>query len=181
MLSLDERGRVRVKLRAMIHIREYRESDWPSIWPILNAIIRRGDSYAFSPDTTEAETHRIWIESTSAVFVASIDDQIVGTYYIKPNQPCLGDHVANGGYAVAEQARSKGIASAMCEDSQQRAIAIGFRAMQYNFVVSSNDSAVRLWKKHGFDVIGIIPEAFRHPTRSFVDAFIMYKKLTTEL
>jgi ribosomal protein S18 acetylase RimI-like enzyme len=165
----------------VIEIREYREADWPFIWPILEAIIRRGDSYAFSPDMTEAETHRIWIESTSAVFVAAIDGEIVGTYYFKPNQPCLGDHICTGGYAVSEQARRKGVASAMCEHSQQAAIARGFRAMQYNFVVSTNDSAVRLWKKHGFEVIGTIPEAFRHPTQSFVDVFIMYKKLTGEL
>lgn len=164
----------------MITIREYCDADWPRIWPILEAIIRRGDSYAFSPDITEAETHRIWIESTSAVYVSEVDGEIVGTYYIKPNQPCLGDHICNCGYAVSEYARGQGVASAMCEHSQPIAVARGFRAMQYNFVVSTNESAVRLWKKHGFEIIGTIPEAFRHPTQSFVDAFIMHKKLTIE-
>src|SRR5262249_36160938 len=120
-------------MSAAITIREFRESDWPSIWPILESIIRRGDSYAFSPDTPEAEMHRIWIESPSAAYVAEFDAEIVGTYFIKPNQPCLGDHICNCGYAVSELARGQGVASAMCEHSQQVAIARGFRAMQYNF------------------------------------------------
>jgi L-amino acid N-acyltransferase YncA len=163
----------------VITIREYREADWPAIWPILEAIVRRGDSYAFSPEITEAETHRIWIESTSTVYVAEHDGGIVGTYFIKPNQPCLGDHICNCGYAVSESARGKGVASAMCEHSQLLAVARGYRAMQYNFVVSTNKSAVRLWKKHGFEIIGTIPEAFRDPTQTFVDVFIMHKKLTS--
>ena len=164
----------------VITIHEYRATDWPSIWPILEAIVRRGDSYAFSPDMPETEMRHIWVEVTSAAYVAELDGEIVGTYYIKPNQPRLGDHICNCGYAVSERARGKGVASAMCEHSQQIAIISGFHAMQYNFVVSTNESAVRLWKKHGFEIIGTIPEAFRHPTQSFVDAFIMHKTLTSE-
>ena len=105
------------------------------------------------------------------------DGAILGTYYIKPNQPGQGNHICNCGYIVAENARGQGIASAMCKHSQKEASAQGFRAMQYNLVVSTNSRAVRLWKKLGFDVIGTIPEAFRHPEHGYVDAYIMYKRL----
>jgi RimJ/RimL family protein N-acetyltransferase len=105
-------------------------------------------------------------------------ETILGTYYIKPNQHGLGDHICNCGYIVSENARGQGIASQICEHSQQEAVTQGFRAMQFNFVVSTNESAVHLWKKLGFNVIGTVPEAFRHPRHGYVDAFIMYKRLS---
>jgi RimJ/RimL family protein N-acetyltransferase len=163
----------------MIEIREYRSGDWDAVWQILEPVFRAGETYVFSPDITETEAHRVWVELPSGTYVATIDGDIVGTYYIKPNQPCLGDHVCNCGYAVSELARGRGMASEMCLDSQRMAISQGFRAMQYNFVVSTNEGAIRLWKKLGFQVVGTIPEAFRHPKQSFVDALIMYKKLDT--
>ncbi len=104
-------------------------------------------------------------------------NKILGTYYIKPNQPALGAHVCNCGYIVAEKARGKGIASEMCSHSQHKALSMGFKAMQYNLVVSTNKGAVRLWKKLGFRIIGTLPRAFRHSQSGFVDAFVMYKQL----
>ena len=105
------------------------------------------------------------------------DDVIVGTYYLKPNQPTLGAHVCNCGYIVTETARGQGIASAMCEHSQREAVKRGYRAMQYNLVVSTNEDAVHLWKKLGFVIAGTLPKAFRHERLGFVDAFVMYKQL----
>ena len=102
---------------------------------------------------------------------------ILGTYYIKPNQPTLGAHVCNCGYIVAEQARGRGIASAMCEHSQREAATRGYRAMQYNLVVSTNDVAVQLWIKQGFEIIGTLPNSFRHAQRGYVDAHVMFKQL----
>lgn len=162
----------------MVKIRLFEERDWPGTWRIIEPVFRAGETYAFSPDITEEEGHRVWIEVPAATFVAvDINDDIVGTYYIKPNQPALGAHVCNCGYIVAENARGRGIASKMCEHSQREAISRGFRAMQYNLVVSTNSVAVRLWRRHGFEIVGTLPKAFRHPQLGFVDAFVMYKLL----
>ena len=141
-------------------------------------MFRAGETYAFSPDISEAEARHVWSELPAAAFVAlNSEDEVLGTYYIKPNQPALGAHVCNCGYVTAEQARGRGIASAMCEHSQEEARARGFRAMQYNLVVSSNEGAIRLWKKHGFAVIGVLPGAFRHASLGYVDALVMFKQL----
>lgn len=164
----------------MIAIRPYKEQDWNSVWRIIEPVFRAGETYAFSTDISETEAHHVWIETPLATFVAVDENgEITGTYYIKPNQPGLGSHVCNCGYIVAGKARGKGIASSMCEHSQVEAVTRGFRAMQYNLVVATNEGAIRLWKKHGFDVIGRLPKAFRHARRGFVDAFVMYKQLET--
>ena len=162
----------------MIEIRLFEEKDWAATWRIIEPVFRAGETYAFSPEITEDEAHEIWVEIPSATFVA-VDktDSVVGTYYIKPNRPALGAHVCNCGYIVSENSRGKGIASAMCEHSQKEAVALGFHSMQYNLVVSTNEGAVRLWKRHGFEVIGTLPGAFRHSRFGFVDAFVMYKQL----
>lgn len=164
----------------MIRIQPFTERYWTATWLIIERVFRAGETYAFSPDITQQEAHQVWIEIPSATFVAvDENNQVVGTYYIKPNQPALGAHVCNCGYIVADKARGKGVASEMCKHSQREALSRGFRAMQYNLVASSNESAVRLWKKHGFTVIGTLPKAFRHPRLGFVDAFVMYKQLET--
>jgi L-amino acid N-acyltransferase YncA len=163
-----------------VKIRPFEAPDWPEVWEILVEAFRSGDTYAFSPDISEAEARRIWIEAPAATFVA-VDgqDRVLGTYYIKPNQPALGAHVCNCGYIVAAKARKRGIASVMCDHSQREALARSFRAMQYNLVVSTNEGAVRLWKKHGFQIIGTLPGAFRHARLGYVDAYVMYKQLQT--
>ena len=162
----------------MIDIRPFEEKDWASVWGIIEPVFRAGETYAFSPDITEKEAYNAWIEAPAETFiVVDENNAIVGTYYIKKNQPALGSHICNCGYIVAEEARGQGIASTMCEHSQREAVSRGFRAMQYNLVVSSNEGAVRLWKKLGFNVVGTIPEAFHHHRLGYVDAYVMYKKL----
>jgi RimJ/RimL family protein N-acetyltransferase len=162
----------------MIKIRPFDERNWTGVWQVIEPVFRAGETYAFSPDITEQEAHRYWIEMPTQTFVAvDENNEILGTYYIKPNQPTLGAHVCNCGYIVAEKARGKGIASEMCVHSQREAVTRGFRAMQYNLVVSTNEVAVSLWKKNGFKVIGTLPEAFHHPRLGFVDALVMYKQL----
>ena len=164
----------------MIKIRTFEEGDWPAIWRIIEPVFRVGETYAFSPDITEDEAHRVWIELPSATYVAVDENfEILGTYFIKPNQPELGAHVCNCGYIVAENARGQGLASKMCEHSQREAISLGFQSMQYNLVVSINESAVRLWERNGFEIVGTLPKAFRHRRLGFVDAFVMYKQLET--
>ena len=167
-------------LRQMIKIRPFEEADWAATWQIIEPVFRAGDTYAFSPDIAEEAARNVWVETPSATFVAAVENnEIIGTYFIKPNQPGLGAHVCNCGYVVAENSRGKGVASEMCEHSQREAISQGFRAMQYNLVASTNDSAVRLWKRHGFQVVGTLPKAFRHHQLGFVDAYVMYKQLET--
>jgi len=132
----------------MINIRPIEERDWSNAWPIIEPVFRAGETYAFSPEITEEEAYKVWVIIPAETFVATDEsNNILGTYYLKPNQPALGSHVCNSGYIVNVNARGKGVASAMCEHSQSEAVARGFRAMQYNLVVSTNEGAVRLWKK----------------------------------
>jgi ribosomal protein S18 acetylase RimI-like enzyme len=162
----------------MRHIREYQATDWPAIWPMLQATFLAGDTYTFSPQSTEREIRVAWVEVPANTFVAcDSDGRILGTYFIKPNQPGLGAHVCNCGYVVAPQAQGQGVATLMCEHSQAEAIAMGFRAMQFNFVVATNVRAIRLWEKLGFSVVGRLPGAFRHPQLGYIDALVMFKTL----
>ncbi|WP_457280170.1 N-acetyltransferase family protein [Polaromonas sp. P5_D5] len=162
-------------------IRRCTEADWPAVWPLLRATFEAGDTYAFSPHSTEAEIHAVWMDAPRATYVVregnSDDGRVLGTYFIKPNQPGLGAHVCNCGYVVAPEAQGKGLASAMCEHSQQEALAMGFLAMQFNLVVSTNERAVRLWQRLGFEIVGTLPGAFRHVRLGLVDAFVMFKTL----
>lgn len=162
----------------MTQIRALCDSDWPATWAILRPVLRRGDTYSFAADISEQEARHLWVGLPEASFVAEDESgQIVGTYFLKANQPGQGSHVCNCGYVVAKAARGQGVASAMCEHSQAEALRLGFRAMQYNLVVATNAGAVRLWKKHGFDIVGTLPGAFLHPSEGYVDAHVMYKQL----
>ena len=162
----------------MIKIRLYDKNDWPAVWQIIEPVFRAGETYPFSTEISEEEAYTAWVDNPSSTYIAEDEDNnIVGTYYIKPNQSSLGAHVCNCGYIVGENARGKGVATIMCEHSQREAISQGFRAMQYNLVVSTNEKAFRLWQKLGFDLVGTLPGAFRHKRYGFVDAYVMYKQL----
>ena len=160
-------------------IRSYAAADWPGVWAILEPVFRAGETYAFPREMSERQAHDAWTAAGKQVFVA-VDEptgDLLGTYYVKANFEGAASHICNCGYVVSERARGRGIAARMCEHSQREAIARGFRAMQYNLVVSSNEGAVHLWTKMGFAIVGTIPEAFRHPRLGFVDAYVMYKRL----
>jgi len=162
----------------VITIRRFQEQDWGEVWKIIEPVFRAGETYAFSPDITAEEAHNVWIATPEATFVAvDTNNTILGTYYIKKNQPALGAHVCNCGYIVADNARNKGLAALMCDHSQTQAVSMGFLAMQYNLVVATNESAVHLWKKKGFIIIGTLPKSFRHRRFGLVDAHVMYKLL----
>ncbi len=161
----------------MIEIRQFKDIDWQYIWPIIENVFRKGETYPHAPDTTEEEARHAWIDIPTATYVALDEKKIVGTYYVKPNQPGLGAHVCNCGYMVTEDAYGKGIGSAMCIHSQVEAKKLGFKAMQFNLVVSTNERSFRLWKRHGFQTIGVLPKAFNHQRLGYVDALVMYKQL----
>ena len=161
-----------------MHIRRLRAEDWGQVWLMLQATFASGDTYAFAPDSTEEEIYKLWVQAPWATYLACLDDgTIVGTYFLKANQPGLGSHVCNCGYVVVAHARGRGVASAMCEHSQREALAQGFRAMQFNLVVATNETAVRLWQRLGFHVAGMLPGAFRHLQLGYVDAYVMFKQL----
>lgn len=158
-------------------IREATREDFDDIWPIFHEIAAAGDTYAYPRDVTKEQALQLWLEAPRRTYVFEENGQILGTYYIKTNQAGPGDHVCNCGYMVASTARGRGLATAMCQHSQAVARELGYKAMQFNFVASTNEGAVRLWKKLGFDVVGRLPKAFCHPTKGYVDALVMYKWL----
>lgn len=160
-----------------MEIRKAVEADFDQIWPIFHEIVSAGTTYAIDRDTDRAGARRIWMEAPRETWVAVEDDVVLGTYYIKANQAGGGAHVCNCGYMVASKTQGRGIARMMCEQSQVRAVELGFRAMQFNFVLASNVGAIGLWKKLGFDEVGRLPEAFEHPEAGYVDALVMFKRL----
>jgi len=158
-------------------IRRANLSDYPAIWKILEPTIRAAETYTLPVDMAEKEALAYWLAANHQAYVAEDSGEIVGTYYLRPNQPGGGSHIANCGYITAPWAAGRGIARAMCTHSLERAKAQGFRAMQFNLVVSSNQRAITLWKSLGFEIVGEIPEAFHHPAQGLVAAYVMYRKL----
>jgi ribosomal protein S18 acetylase RimI-like enzyme len=151
--------------------------DAPAIWSIIGPTIRAGETYALPRDMREASALAYWMGPDRENFVAEDEGTIVGTYYLRANREGGEAHVANCGYMTDAAARGKGVARRMCEHSLERARARGFRAMQFNFVVGSNEAAIRLWRSMGFDVVGRVPGAFHHPSLGYVDALVMFRAL----
>ena len=158
-------------------IRPATPDDRAAIWAVLEPIIRAGETFALPRDMTSDEAVSAWMSRGHDVFVALDAGAVVGTYYLHENQRGGGAHVANCGYATAESARGRGVARAMCTHSLAHARARGFRAMQFNIVVSTNERAVRLWQAMGFAIVGRLPGAFLHPVHGYVDAFVMFQTL----
>jgi len=162
---------------AVLIIRPAIHADAGAIWHILEPILRAGETYALPRDWSRAEALGYWFSGDHDVFVAEEAGRLIGSYYLRANQRGGGAHVANCGYVTAPASAGRGVATAMCQHSLQHAAERGFRAMQFNFVVSTNERAVRLWRRFGFDVIGTIPQAFEHPVFGFVDALVMHRQL----
>jgi ribosomal protein S18 acetylase RimI-like enzyme len=160
-----------------MQIRPATPADEDAVWRILEPMIRAGETYPLPREMRRHEALDYWFAPEHEVFVALDGGEVAGTYYLRANQKGGGAHVANCGYVTAPQASGRGVGRAMCEHSLARAGARGFRAMQFNFVVSSNTQAVRLWQSCGFEIVGRLPEAFRHPTAGLVDALVMVRPL----
>jgi L-amino acid N-acyltransferase YncA len=158
-------------------IREARSEDFDQIWPIFHEIVAAGETYAYDRDMTPAQARQLWMLAPRKTFVFEEGGQILGTYFIKTNQAGPGSHVCNCGYMVASSARGRGLATAMCQHSQEVARELGYKAMQFNLVVSTNEGAVKLWHKLGFATVGRLPKAFHHPAQGYVDALVMFKSL----
>ncbi len=164
-------------LIVIMRIRAASASDWNDIWPIFQEVVSQGGTYAYHVNTTRQEAEIHWLSAPRKTYVVEQDGRIFGTYYLKTNHDGPGSHVCNCGYMVSSAARGRGLATSMCEHSQDIARSLGYQAMQFNFVASANQGAVRLWKKLGFIIVGELPRAFKHPTQGYVDALVMYKWL----
>ncbi|KAF1709284.1 GNAT family N-acetyltransferase [Pseudoxanthomonas kalamensis DSM 18571] len=160
-----------------ITIRQIQAEEFNRVWPIFGEILASGDTYAYPADLSLEQACAMWTSAPARCFMAEIAGEIVGCYRLAPNQPGPGDHIANSSYMVASAARGRGVGEALCVHSLQEARRSGFQAMQFNFVVSTNTAAVRLWRRLGFEVVGTLPKAFRHPRLGLVDSLVMYRLL----
>ncbi len=148
----------------VLEIRQATEADHNTIWDIFYAIVAAGDTYAFDPKISRDEALAYWFRADTRTYVAEEDGRVVGTYILRANQAGHGSHVSNAAFMVAP-------------DVQGSARRLGFRAMQFNFVVSTNEGAIRLWKQLGFKIVGTLPSAFRHPQKGYVDVYVMFRSL----
>lgn len=167
----------KLQIMSDIHIRPATPKDADAIWDILRAIIAKGDSFAFAPDTPRETMLGWWMGRDKHGYVAEVEGQVLGTFVLKDNQPGLGAHIANAAYATSPDAGGKGIGYEMGAWSITEARRLGYRAMQFNIVVKSNERAVKLWQRLGFEIIGEIPEAFNHLEMGLTNAYIMYQKI----
>jgi L-amino acid N-acyltransferase YncA len=159
----------------VLTIRSAATADHDGIWRVFHEVVAAADTYPYPPETTREQALQWWFPRGGWTWVAESDGEVIGTYVMRPNQPGQGGHVANCGYMVAGAMRGRGVGEALCRHSLAEARRLGFRAMQFNLVVSSNVRAVALWKKCGFDIVGIVPEAFRHPQLGLVDTYVMHR------
>ena len=147
-----------------------------AVWQIFHEVIQGGDAYVFEADLPREQALAYWFAPSHHPYVALGEDgRVLGSYILKPNQPGRGSHVANGSYMTASHTRGMGIGGIMAAHSIEEAVRLGYHAIQFNIVVSTNDTAVRLWQRHGFKIIGTLPKAFRHKDLGFVDAFVMHR------
>ena len=160
-----------------MRIRAASVDDRDALWRVLEPTLRAGETYTLPRDIDADAALAYWLAPAHDVFVAEEEDAILGTYYLRVNQAGGGAHVANCGYITAPAARGRGIASALCRHSLDHARARGFRAMQFNFVIASNERAIRLWQRFGFAIVGRLPAAFAHPRLGYVDALVMHRML----
>ena len=157
---------------------EMTKNHFEAFWPTFSAIVSAQETYAFDPHMTFEQAYDLWCKTPLKTYVYIEDGIVLGSYYIKPNGMGPSNHICNCGYMVAVEARRQGLAHKMCEYSQQQAIELGFKAMQFNSIVSTNEIAIKLWQKLGFDIIGTIPRAYRHAQLGYVDSHVMYKWLS---
>jgi L-amino acid N-acyltransferase YncA len=162
---------------SQLNIRPAAQADRDAIWNIFHDIVATGDTYAFDPGMSREEALAYWFGARTHTYVAENDGRIVGTYNLKPNQAGPAAHVANAAFMVAPNAQGQGIGRAMAEHCLGEARRLGFRAMQFNFVVSTNTSAIHLWQQLGFEIVGTLPGAFRHPKAGYVDVYVMFRSL----
>ena len=161
----------------MITIRAANEADFEDIWRIFHGVVAEGDSYVFPPDASREDARAYWLSTDFKTSVAILDGAVVGMYKLRPNNIGLGAHVSNASFMVDPDCQGRGIGKTMGLHCLAEARRDGYLAMQFNFVVSTNTPAVRLWQQLGFEIAGTLPKAFRHAELGLVDAYVMYRFL----
>lgn len=159
----------------MIKIRKAKGSDFEDIWNIFYQVVKNGDTFAFDPQAGKEDCKTLWMSPSIHTFVAELQNKTLGTYILRKNQPGLGSHVANAAYMVHPEAHGQGIGRAMGNHSIRQARKLGFSAIQFNFVVSTNLVAIQLWLKLGFRIVGTVPKAFHHRKFGLVDIYVMHR------
>jgi GNAT superfamily N-acetyltransferase len=161
-------------------IRPYVAADWPQVWPIVRDVVRAADTFPYEPSMTEAEARDTWVEAPPGQTVVAVDgDRVLGTAKMGTNRPGPGSHVSTASFMVAGDARGRGVGIALCGFALDWARERGYAGMQFNAVAESNHSAVELYRRFGFTVIGTVPGAFAHPTLGRVGLHVMYRELST--
>jgi ribosomal protein S18 acetylase RimI-like enzyme len=160
-----------------MQIRPATEADWPHLWAIIEPIMRDGETFALPRDGDEAVARAYFASPEKVNFVAEADGVVLGASYVRANQQGGGSHIANCGYMTAPAARGRGVARALCAHSIDYCRAQGFKGIQFNFVVSTNEAAVHLWQSLGFDILARLPKAFHHPVLGYVDSLLMFRAL----
>ena len=160
-----------------LQVRSVADEDRQCLLPILREAMSCAHSYPYDPMSNDEELLKIWLAPTHRVYIGLIESRIAGTFYIRPNQPCLGAHICNAGFIVSSNFSGRGVGTTLGKYALKQAKKLGYKAMQFNLVVVSNVVSIRIWKNLGFRVIGTIPEAFNHPQKGLIDAHIMHKKL----
>lgn len=158
-------------------IRPATPNDLDAVWAIIEPVIRAGETLALPCGLSRDEALAIWTSQDRTLRVLEDEGEVLGVFYVRANQPGGGAHVANAGYVTATHATGRGVARRMCAASLDLARELGFCAMQFNFVVSTNVCAVALWQSMGFDIVGRLPGAFCHPSLGYVDALVMFREL----
>lgn len=161
-----------------MHIREFVESDWSQVWPIVRDVVRAQETFSYDPTMTAERAHDIWIEVPPGRTVVAVDDnRVLGTAKMGPNRPGPGSHIATASFMVAADCRGLGVGAALCRFALDWARQRGYAGMQFNAVVQSNHAAVELYKRLGFGIVGTVPGAFAHPKLGLVGLHIMYRAL----
>jgi GNAT superfamily N-acetyltransferase len=162
----------------IVQIRELTEADWAQVWPIVSEVVRARETFPYDPAMTEREARGIWIEPPPGLTVVAVeDDRVLGTAKMGTNRPGPGSHVSTASFMVAADARGRGVGTALCEFALEWARERGYAGMQFNAVADSNRTAVELYMRLGFSVVGTVPGAFEHPTLGRVGLHVMYREL----
>ena len=158
-------------------IRPADPADFAAIWRIFEAVVATGTTYVFAPDTPREDARAYWFGPGIRSWVAEDAGRVVGMYKLVANQRDLGSHVSNASFMVDPRAEGRGVGQTMGLHCLREARRAGFRAMQFNFVVSTNQPAVRLWQRLGFRIVGTLPAVFQHRELGLVDAYVMHRSL----
>ncbi|WP_433385189.1 N-acetyltransferase family protein [Micromonospora sp. KLBMP9576] len=160
-----------------MRIREFHEADWAQVWPIVREVVRARETFTYDPELTAEQAYDMWVEAAPGRTVVAVDgDRVLGTAKMGTNRPGPGSHVATASFMVARAARGRGVGTALCRHALDWARARGYAGMQFNAVVETNTSAVELYRREGFAVVGTVPGAFTHPALGRVGLHVMYQE-----